>query len=88
MDGVPIIYSLGNFWFSEETLDTGLAQVRIQRDGSIRFRFIPCIQENYQTTMVTDEAEKQRILDFMSRISTKVSYDADGYVTDLSNTQQ
>lgn len=86
MDGVPIIYSLGNFWFSEETLDTGLAQVRIQRDGSIRFRFIPCIQENYRTTMVSDETEKQRILDFMSSISKKVSYDADGYVTDLSGT--
>lgn len=84
MDGVPIIYSLGNFWFSSETLDTGIAQVRIQKDGTIRFRFIPCLQQGYETSLVTDAAEKQRVLDFMESISTDVSYDADGYVIDMS----
>ncbi|MGN0341396.1 MAG: CapA family protein [Roseburia sp.] len=84
MDGVPIIYSLGNFWFSSETLDTGIAQVRIQQDGTILFRFIPCLQEGYETSLVTDSTEKQRVLDFMESISTDVSYDADGYVIDMS----
>lgn len=84
IDGTPVIYSLGNFWFSSETLDTGIAQVRIQKDGTIDFRFIPCIQDGYQTSLVTGEAEKQRILDFMESISTDVSYDADGYVIDMS----
>ncbi|MCI5621945.1 MAG: CapA family protein [Lachnospiraceae bacterium] len=84
MDGVPIIYSLGNFWFSSETLDTGIAQVRIQEDGTIRFRFIPCLQQEYKTSLVTDATEKQRVLDFMESISTDVSYDADGYVIDMS----
>lgn len=44
MDGVPIIYSLGNFWFTASTIDTGMSQVIIKEDGSIDFRFIPCIQ--------------------------------------------
>lgn len=80
--GVPIIYSLGNFWFSENELDTGLSQVIIEKDGSIRFRFLPCIQKNYQTSLVTDKKEKQRILDDMRRISDGVEIDDEGYVTE------
>lgn len=69
MDGVPIIYSLGNFWFSSSTQDTGLAQVTIDEEGELTLSFIPCIQENTRTYLVTDEAEKQRILDFMQEHS-------------------
>ncbi len=83
-NGVPIIYSLGNFWFSQSTLDTGLSQVIINQDGSIDFRFLPCIQQNYKTSLVTDETEKQRILDYMERISSDISIDENGFVTDLS----
>ena len=39
IEDVPVLYSLGNFWFNNKTLDTGVAQVRIQKDGSIRLRF-------------------------------------------------
>ena len=28
---VPVFYSLGNFWFNGKTIDTGVAQVRIQK---------------------------------------------------------
>lgn len=83
-EGVPIIYSLGNFWFNQKTLDTGLSQVIIEKDGKIVFRFLPCIQQNYETSLVLNETEKQRILDYMEEISEKVSIDEDGYVTDLS----
>lgn len=81
MDGVPIIYSLGNFWFSASTLDTGLSQVIIRDDGTIDFRFLPCIQKNYKTSLVTDESEKRRIFDFMESLSVGITIDDDGYVT-------
>ena len=81
MDGVPIIYSLGNFWFSASTLDTGLSQVIIRDDGTIDFRFLPCIQKNYKTSLVTDESEKRRIFDFMESLSVGITIDNDGYVT-------
>lgn len=80
--GVPVIYSLGNFWFSENTLDTGLSQVIIAADGSLRFRFLPCIQENYYTSLVTDKKEKERILEDMRSLSDGVQIDEDGYVTE------
>lgn len=81
MVGVPIIYSLGNFWFSASTLDTGLSQVIIRDDGTIDFRFLPCIQKNYKTSLVTDESEKRRIFDFMESLSVGITIDDDGYVT-------
>lgn len=69
IDDVPIIYSLGNFWFSSETLYTGLAKVIISEDDGLNLQFLPCIQENLKTSLVTDEWQKQTILSFMQNIS-------------------
>jgi poly-gamma-glutamate synthesis protein (capsule biosynthesis protein) len=84
INGVPVIYSLGNFWFSQETLDTGMAQVILNQDGSIRFRFLPCIQKNMVTSLVTDPSEKDRIFDYLQGVSDKVSIDGDGNVSNLA----
>lgn len=83
---VPVIYSLGNFWFGSTPTDgvnkkdTAIAQVIILADGSIRFRFVPCVQQNRQTYLVTDETEKARIIAFEQQLSKGVKIDADGYV--------
>lgn len=87
MDGVPIIYSLGNFWFSQSALDTGLSQLVIRQDGSVDFRFLPCRQEDLVTSLVTDQKEKTRILEYMESISSGVSIDEDGYVSDMSKSK-
>lgn len=87
VEDVPVIYSLGNFWFGSTPTDgvnkkdTAIAQVIIDQDGSLGFRFIPCVQENRQTYLVTDEQEKARIIAFEQQLSNDVSIDADGYVT-------
>lgn len=84
---VPVIYSLGNFWFGStptdgvKKKDTGVAQVIIEKDGGLRFRFIPCIQEQWQTYLVTEQSEKTRILVFEEYLSKGVKLDEDGYVT-------
>ena len=81
MDGVPIIYSLGNFWFSSNTLDTGLAQVTIDRNGDLALSFIPCIQEQFRTRLVTQETEKERIFAFMQKYSAQgTELTEDGFV--------
>ncbi len=69
IEGVPVIYSLGNFWFSSSTLDTGLAKVTIDEKGEVTLGFIPCIQKNIRTELVTEEKEKQRIFEFMQEHS-------------------
>lgn len=80
-EGVPILYSLGNFWFNSVKLDTGVLQLVINRDGSMDFQFLPCVQSKNRTYLVEDEAEKQRILDYMESISVGVTIDDSGYIT-------
>lgn len=77
---VPIIYSLGNFWFNSNKLDTGIAQLVIQKDGSMDFRFLPCIQKRNETYLVEEETEKQRIWDYLQSISSGVEIDSEGYI--------
>lgn len=78
----PIIYSLGNFWFNNRTLDTGIFQVILHTDSNqTEVRFLPCVQRGCITSLTEEPQEKQRILDFMQRISAPgVQVDEEGYV--------
>ncbi len=67
---VPVIYSLGNFWFNYRTIDTGISQVIIDKEGNIEFRFIPCVQSDCETYVAEGE-RRQNIIDFMNRISSE-----------------
>lgn len=78
---VPVFFSLGNFWQSKATLDTGIAQVIIDDKGELGTRFLPCVQSGCKTKLITKEAEKTRILNYMDQISKEISFDADGYVS-------
>ncbi len=82
--GKPVIYSLGNFWFNGRTADTGVSQVVIHTDsGEIEFRFLPCVQRNCFTSLAEEPEEKQRILEYMQKISAPgVFVDSDGAVTE------
>ena len=81
IDEVPVIYSLGNFWFNSKTVDTGLFEVTLNAEASIQScRFVPCIQQNCKTR-IADAAESQRILTYMQGISNYAQIDMDGTVT-------
>ena len=80
VNGVPVIYSLGNFWFNSKTLDTCLFSLTLDDSGIKRMQFIPCIQSGCRTSM-QEGAEKQRVIDFMNSISDKVTIDEDGFLS-------
>lgn len=77
--GVPVVYSLGNFWFNSKTLDTGMVQVTIANDKLKSLQFIPCLQSGCKTSLLGD-GEKQRVLTYLNTLSSHVTLDADGYV--------
>lgn len=79
VEGVPVIYSLGNFWFNSKTLDTGLVKVSLTEEGIKSYQFLPAVQENCTTTLAGG-SEKERILSYMRKISEGVVIDGDGYV--------
>ena len=78
--GVPIFYSLGNFWFNSKTRDTGLVEADISDEGLLEFRFVPCLQKGCRTTLVTDAAERRRVFDFLEGISANAVIDDAGVI--------
>ena len=84
IDGVPVCYSLGNFWFSTGTLYTTIAQVQIDDKGGLSLRMIPCKQQELVTSMLTGE-EADAFYKFMADISKNVVIDKDGFIYNTFN---
>lgn len=80
VNGVPVIYSLGNYWFNSKPLDTALLKVIAGKDGIASVQMIPARQQDCSTSLLYD-AEKQRVLDYLQSLSPNVTLDADGFVT-------
>lgn len=80
VEGVPVVYSLGNFWFNSKTQDTCLVEVTINREGVASMRFAPCKSEECRTRLL-EGAEADGVLNYMRSISPNVYIDRDGYVT-------
>lgn len=80
VSGVPVIYSLGNYWFNSKTQNTCLVEISVKEGALETFRFIPCLQSDCRTTQLEGEA-KEEVLDYMRSISPNVSIDSEGYVS-------
>lgn len=78
--GVPIFYSLGNYWFNSRTLDTGLVEADISSEGLLELRFVPCLQQSCRTSLVTDPGQQQRVFQFLEAISANASVDEHGVI--------
>lgn len=77
---VPVAYSLGNFWFTDATLYTTVAQIVIEKDGTLRLKYQPCLQKDLTTTLITDTNEKDGFYHYIAAISTGIGLDAEGNV--------
>ena len=81
---VPIVYNLGNYWFSHYDIDTGLLGVNLTEDDAVEMCFYPAVQRGCKTTYVGGEAEGERILQCMRSYSVNADFAADGTVTERS----
>lgn len=81
IDGVPVIYSLGNFWFNSKDLDAGLLKVTIamNEDHTAQIQFIPTRQQGCETFLATG-SEKERILSYMRSLSAGIQLDGEGFL--------
>ena len=80
-EGKPIIYSLGNYWFNEKTLDTMLVQLRISGNAdrsNIEVEIIPAVQTGCRTIYAQEREEQRRIFDFLEEISINVEITDEG----------
>lgn len=78
IDGVPVIYSLGNFWFSTGTIYTTILQVRIADDGGLSVAMLPCQQQDMTTVLLTEQSQIDGFYQYIADLSVNVGIDADG----------
>lgn len=79
VEGVPVIYSLGNFWFNSRTQNSCVVKVALRAGEMESFQFIPCRQSDCRTVLLAGQ-EKTEVLDYMRTISPNVTIDEEGYV--------
>lgn len=84
IDDVPVIYSMGNFWFNSKTQDTGILKVLINDEGLLSLQFVPAIQTGCKTTIAPD-GERERILNYIQSLSPTITIDSAGYITKQLN---
>ncbi len=75
-----IAYSLGNFWFNDETVDTGILKLEISSPNEMSSSFVPCIQKNCEAFLVTEEKERARIFNYLERLSDNLTIDSKGKI--------
>ena len=82
VDGVPVFYSLGNYFFGAAARDTGVLRITISTESlSISsLQFIPMLQYRGVSTM--EGGEKSRVLSEMRAVSPGVIIDEDGYFSE------
>lgn len=76
---VPVIYSLGNFWFSSRQVDTGIIEVVLDQNGLKSLQFIPALQSNCVTSLLYG-TEKDAVLQAMRLLSPEIQIDSEGYI--------
>lgn len=81
VNGKPILYSLGNYWFNGKTLDTALVKLHFYGRGRserhLTVQVIPAVQSGCETHIAKD-GEKRRILNFLEGISVNAGFTEDG----------
>lgn len=83
-NGKPILYSLGNFWFNSKDRETCVLEFAIDPETmEAQMKFLPCLQSDCYTKLITEESEKCRMIREMTEISFGgVSIDENGIVTE------
>ena len=82
VDGKPIIYSLGDFWFNHETKYTGLLKLNINLDGLQEMSFVPCLQTGFTTQYLSEPEKQQKLYEFLEELSPNIKIDENGVISE------
>ena len=81
VDGKPIVYSLGDFWFNHETKYTGVLKLQISQSGLEEMSIVPCLQTGYTTQYIREKEKQQELYQFLEDLSIGVEIDENGVFT-------
>ncbi len=80
-NGKPIFYNLGNFWFNEKEIETGLVEIAISHNGTPTFKFLPALQKDYVTTSQIGTDRGAQIIENLNPYCIGAVIRADGTVS-------
>lgn len=79
---VPIVYSVGNFWFNDQTLDSCVVTLEIDEKLNTKVLFTPLLQEDCETRLLTEYDERRALFDRVESYEPQgVKISDDGVVT-------
>lgn len=76
---VPVIYSVGNFWFNSKNLNSCIIKVVVNKQGLESFQFLPAKTEGCRTFLATGE-DGEQLIEYMRGLSQNVRIEDDGMV--------
>ena len=82
VDGKPVVYSLGDFWFNGKTKYTAVVNLEVSIDGLVELSVLPCIQEGYETHYISEEADRKDFYDYLRELSPETVINENGIVTE------
>lgn len=80
IEGKPVVYSLGDFWFNSETKYTTVLNLKVDMEGLKEMSLLPCRQENDTTHMLYRD-EAAQFYDYMRGLSPNAGIDSAGVVS-------
>ena len=85
-EGVPVLYSLGNYWFNEKSLDSVLVKLHFYGDDEESYLdtiLVPAKQEDHYTRLLTEPDEIEKWNAHVIRMSPgKIWIDEEGILRD------
>ena len=75
----PIIYNLGDFIFNHETKETGIFQIKLNDDGSMKYYFIPALEDDKYTKLL-DGDDRNRVISHMNSWSVNAVINSEGEI--------
>lgn len=79
-NGKLIVYSLGNFIFSQTIDQTALLTIDVNAENQLEYQITPCKTVNGKTQELTDSAEITAVYEYLSSISENAILDDEGYI--------
>lgn len=73
--GVPVFYSLGDFWFNGEDKYSMMVQLNIYNDGSTEVEIIPCRQKDYCINYIDTPEGQEDFFHYLSGLSRGVVFE-------------
>ncbi|HPE94620.1 MAG TPA: CapA family protein [Bacillota bacterium] len=81
-NGVPIVYSMGNFLFNFKTLNSCLVGIEIDQDGALTMTYTPLLQKGTKLNSPT-QIQAQMIRDLIMAISINVNISGSDIVSEI-----